>query len=231
MVECDGASIELSWRDRVRDWLAVEEEELIEEDEEYVPMLEISDEHRRVVFDNVGESVERVVEVLMGYGLSYVEASRIVYCMVEEGDVLLRDTDPPGGLGEFFLSWYSAWFWVVVGFQVLVGLSVFVFPQVVPWVYVRYVSGAVYVLYVPGAVFIEMLYPKRDELEDLERFALGVGLSLALVPLVGLVLNYTPWGIRLNPIFGGLALMVGVFSVAAVYRKYGYFALAQEAVA
>ena len=26
---------------------------------------------------------------------------------------------------------------------------------------------------VPGAVFIEMLYPKRDELEDLERFALG----------------------------------------------------------
>jgi uncharacterized membrane protein len=117
----------------------------------------------------------------------------------------------------------------VAGFQVLVGLAVFVFPQTVPWVYVRYVSGAVYVLYVPGAVFIEMLYPKRDELEDLERFALGVGLSLALVPLVGLVLNYTPWGIRLNPIFAGLALIVMVFSLAAVYRKYGYFALSQEA--
>src|SRR4030042_1168050 len=46
--------------------------------------------------------------------------------------------------------------------------------------------GAVYVLYVPGYTLIEALYPKRNELERLERFALGVGLSLAVVPLVGL---------------------------------------------
>jgi len=36
------------------------------------------------------------------------------------------------------------------------------------------------------------LVPTMDELEELERFALGVGLSLALTPLVGFVLNYTP---------------------------------------
>lgn len=220
----------MSWRNKIREWLTVDEEEFEEEEEEFEPELEISDEHRQLVLDCAGESVEEVVEALIGSGLGFVEASRVVYYMVKQGDVLLRDTDPPEDLSGFFLSWYSAWFWVVVGFQLLVGLAVFVFPQVVPWVYVRYVAGAVYVLYVPGAVFIEMLYPKRDELEDLERFALGVGLSLALVPLVGLVLNYTPWGIRLNPIFGGLALMVGVFSVAAVYRKYGYFALAREAL-
>ena len=220
----------MSWRDRVREWLSVEEEELVDEEELFEPELEVSEEHRRIVVDHVGDSVDDVVGALMDSGLSYVEASRVVYYMVESGDVLLRDVDPPEDLPGFFLSWYSAWFWAVVGFQVLVGLAVFVFPQVVPWVYVRYVAGAVYVLYVPGAVFIEMLYPVRDELEDLERFALGVGLSLALVPLVGLVLNYTPWGIRLNPIFAGLALMVAVFSVAAVYRKYGYFTLAREAV-
>jgi hypothetical protein len=218
------------WRDRVREWLSVEEEELIEEDEEFEPELDVSNDERKVVYGSTGEPVEVVVERLASVeGKSIVEASRILYYMGQRGDIWFEDTDPPVKLADFFLSWYSAWFWVVAGFQVLVGLAVFVFPQTVPWVYVRYVSGAVYVLYVPGAVFIEMLYPKRDELEDLERFALGVGLSLALVPLVGLVLNYTPWGIRLNPIFAGLALIVMVFSLAAVYRKYGYFALSQEA--
>ena len=220
----------MSWRDKIREWLTVDEEELEEDEEEFEPELEISEEHRQIVVDSAGGSVEEVVKSLMGSGLSYVEASRVVYYMIKTGDVLLWDTDPPGDLSGYFVSWYSAWFWVVVGFQLLVGLAVYVFPQYAPWVYVRYVAGAVYVLYVPGAVFIEMLYPKRDELEDLERFALGVGLSLALVPLVGLVLNYTPWGIRLDPIFAGLALLVVVFSVAAVYRKYGYFLLAQEAV-
>ncbi len=78
---------------------------------------------------------------------------------------------------------------------------------------------------------IEALYPKADELERLERFALGVGLSLAVVPLVGLVLNYTPWGIRLDPIFASLSLLTLALGLGGVYRKYGYWRLVSEALA
>ncbi|HNR26717.1 MAG TPA: DUF1616 domain-containing protein, partial [Methanobacteriaceae archaeon] len=35
--------------------------------------------------------------------------------------------------------------------------------------------------------------------------ALSFGLSIAVTPLIGLVLNYTPWGIRLDPILVSLA--------------------------
>ena len=219
----------MSWRDKIREWLTVEEEELEEPEEEWEPELEVTGEQRQIVLGSTGDPVDAVVEQLMNSeGLSQVEASRIVYYLNSWGDIRFRDLDPPHDLPEFFLSWYSAWFWVVMGFQVLVWLAIYVLPQSVPWIYLRYVSGAVYVLYVPGAVFIEALYPKRDELEDLERFALGVGLSLALVPLVGLVLNYTPWGIRLNPIFAGLTLLVVSLSLVAVYRKYMYFRLGLE---
>ena len=217
----------MGWRERLRDWLVVEEEEL-DDEEEFEPELEVSDESKEIVMGSIGSPVDLVVDRLVESGLSFVEASRVVYFLGKHGVVRFRDVDPPRDLGGFAVSWYSAWFWVVVGFQLLVGLVVYVLPQSVPWVYLRYVSGAVYVLYVPGAVFIEALYPKRVELEDLERFALGVGLSLALVPLVGLVLNYTPWGIRLDPIFAGLALLVLVFSCIAVYRKFGYHLLALE---
>jgi len=44
-------------------------------------------------------------------------------------------------------------------------------------------------------------------------------LSLALIPLVGLGLNYTPWGIRLNPLLASLTLLALGFSVVGAYRK------------
>ncbi|MEM1745096.1 MAG: DUF1616 domain-containing protein, partial [Candidatus Nezhaarchaeales archaeon] len=59
----------------------------------------------------------------------------------------------------------------------------------------------------------------------LERLALSIGLSLALVPLVGLILNYTPWGIRLDPIMVSLSLLtLGLLFIASV-RKYGLLSL------
>jgi uncharacterized membrane protein len=80
---------------------------------------------------------------------------------------------------------------------------------------VRIVLGLPFVLFFPGYVLVAALYPRRDDLDGVERVALSLGLSLAVVPLIGLVLNYTPWGIRLTPILVGLALFIVVCSVAA----------------
>jgi Predicted membrane protein len=74
----------------------------------------------------------------------------------------------------------------------------------------------------PGYSIVEALYPRGDELAPLERLALSIGLSLAVVPLVGLILNYTPWGIRLIPIvISNTALTIALLTVAAL-RKARY---------
>jgi len=220
----------LSWRDRLREFLEVSEEELDEPEEVEEPEYEIPEQGLTVLMASSGESVDVLLSLLSDAGFDEIEASRLIYYGEKYGHIRLVDSNPPRDLVGFIWSWYSAWAWAVLCFLVVTSLSVFVLPQVEPWIYLRYVFGAVYVLYVPGAVFIEALYPKRDELEDLERFALGVGLSLALVPLVGLVLNYTPWGIRLNPIYAGLSLLTLVLTGAGVYRKYGYHRLALESL-
>jgi uncharacterized membrane protein len=72
---------------------------------------------------------------------------------------------------------------------------------------------------------IELLYPRAGELSQLERLALSIGLSLALVPLVGLVLNYTPWGIRLDPIFASLSLLTISLAAGSVFRKFSILKL------
>lgn len=55
---------------------------------------------------------------------------------------------------------------------------------------------------VDGAIKVE------DTIDGIERLTLSIGLSIAIVPLVGMILNYTPFGIRFYSIFGSLSLMI-----------------------
>ncbi len=87
----------------------------------------------------------------------------------------------------------------------------------------RKALGLAFVLFFPGYVFITTLFPNRKELDNLERIALSFGLSIAIVPLIGLALNYTPWGIRLIPILVSLTVFNLIFSAAAIYRRYRAF--------
>ena len=83
----------------------------------------------------------------------------------------------------------------------------------------RVLFGLPLVLFVPGYVLIAALFPRNDDLDWLERVALSFGLSIAVVPLIGLVLNYTPWGIRLDPVLVSLSAFVLVMAVAATVRR------------
>jgi hypothetical protein len=174
----------------------------------------------------VGELVNRIISAK---SIKLDEAARGLYRAIEDGKVRLAEPSPPTTLPRYFASSYSLWFWGVFVFVGVVAFSIYLLPQVYPWVYIRYVVGAVFVLYVPGYTLIEALYSKRDELDRLERFALGVGLSLAVVPLVGLVLNYTPWGIRLDPVFASLILLTLALGAVGVYRKFGYYLMSRMA--
>jgi uncharacterized membrane protein/LysM repeat protein len=84
---------------------------------------------------------------------------------------------------------------------------------------VRIVLGLPFVALLPGYVLIAALYPRKEELEATERLALSFGLSIAIVPLIGLALNYSPWGIRLNPILAFVCLFIVMGAGAAVYRR------------
>lgn len=67
-----------------------------------------------------------------------------------------------------------------------------------------------------GSLLGEGSLSNRDSLQSgidgIERVALSFGLSIAIVPLIGLVLNLTPWGIRLVPII----ITVSGFTLACV---------------
>lgn len=84
---------------------------------------------------------------------------------------------------------------------------------------VRVPVGLVMVLFLPGYALIAALFPRCDDLDGIERVALSFGLSIAVVPLIGLGLNYTPWGIRLTPVVLSLSFFTIALLTAAHLRR------------
>ena len=87
-----------------------------------------------------------------------------------------------------------------------------------PWNVLRIALGVPFLLFFPGYALMAALFPKRDRIDGIERVALSFGTSIAVVPLVGLILNYTPWGIRLESILYAITLFIFITSIVAWLR-------------
>lgn len=89
-----------------------------------------------------------------------------------------------------------------------------------PWLaLVRVPLGLAAVLLAPGYALQAALFPRRDELDGVARAGLSIGLSVALVPLAALLLDWLPWGIRPWPIVGLLAAWIALVALVAALRR------------
>ncbi len=126
----------------------------------------------------------------------------------------------------------------IVGF-VFVTLGT-VFLPVVSETPARVVLGLPFVLFAPGYTFIAALFPEAGSgpvgddgddgdgttgiregsgIDGIERVALSFGTSIVIVPLIGLVLNFTPWGIRLVPVMVSVGGFTLVAAAVASHRR------------
>jgi len=83
----------------------------------------------------------------------------------------------------------------------------------------RTALGLLMTLFLPGYALVSALFPGKKGLGLLERVALSFGLSIAATPLLGLVLNYTPFGIRKDSVLATLLLFTLLCALTAHYRR------------
>ena len=138
-----------------------------------------------------------------------------------QGKIKLKKTSttPSLPLGNYLTSPNARWYWITILLALITTIAVFVIQDnSSQLMYVRNILGAVFVLFLPGYSFIKALFPEK-ELDNIERIALSMGMSLALVPITGLVLNYTPLGIRVTPITLSLLALTTIFATIAIIRE------------
>lgn len=115
-----------------------------------------------------------------------------------------------------------------------------VFLPIVSTTPLRIVLGLPFALFLPGYAFIAALFPEAgasqtidsetttdslvprpgNGIDGLERIVLSFGLSIAITPLIGLVLNFTPWGIRLAPVVTAISGFILLVTVIAALRRW-----------
>ena len=139
-----------------------------------------------------------------------------------------QEPPTPASAKEYLFSTKAVWYWTTIALAVATAIAVFTIPDTAyPIVYLRSALGTIFVLFLPGFTFIRALFPAKvpiktssENMDTIERIALSFGMSLVLAAITGLILNYTPWGIRLTPITLSLLALTIVFATAAVLREY-----------
>lgn len=125
----------------------------------------------------------------------------------------------PPLLKNYIFSKRASWYWTVIAVTIATMALVFTIPKnAYPIIFARYVLGSIFVLFLPGFCLVKALFPQK-ELDNIERTALSLGISLAIVPLTSFFLNYTTWGITTTTVTVSLLALTITFASAALLRE------------
>ncbi len=138
-----------------------------------------------------------------------------------EGRLRVTESSPYKTLPRYLFSPYSFWFWEVVVATLSSMGSVLLLSG--PLFYVRIVLGGLMVLFLPGYLLVSVIYPKNTTLDGLTRLVSSFVLSLAVVTLVGFVLNYTPFGISLGAVVLSLGTLTLLFALVSTVTKFFHY--------
>lgn len=129
---------------------------------------------------------------------------------------------------SYFKSNQALWYWTTVAISIFTVVFVLLITEgSYPWSYIRNILGLIFILWLPGYTLIKMLFPVHapktetsSNLRYIDRIALSVIMSMALFALIGLVLNFTSWGINIVTIILSLLTFSLISATTAAKREY-----------
>jgi len=85
--------------------------------------------------------------------------------------------------------------------------------------FLRLILGILFVIIFPGYALLLAFNPKQIGLGDIERLALSFGISIAIIPFIGLILHYTTWGLEFNSILISITIFIVIVAATGYYRQ------------
>jgi uncharacterized membrane protein len=126
-----------------------------------------------------------------------------------------------------FMTSYR-WYAITLFLITFAALAITLIPEdALPIAYLRSSLAILLILFLPGYSLMKAFFPSeiankntRASVSPIEFVVLSIGLSTALTAFVGLVLNYTSWGVRLTPITFNLTALTIILATAGMLREY-----------
>ncbi|MCW4029792.1 MAG: DUF1616 domain-containing protein [Candidatus Bathyarchaeota archaeon] len=168
---------------------------------------------------------ELIDSITQQKGVKFDDAAQAVYTEWKRGNLNLTTPNPATSFTSYLLSLENSGFWAVTVFLIVTTVVAFTVESSV-LLFARYALGSILVFFLCGLMLMMALYPRKDDLGGVERIALSIGFSLVMVTFVGLILNYTPWGLQLGTIIVSLVVISEILAVVWVVRKFRYHMMA-----
>jgi hypothetical protein len=188
---------------------------------------------KQIILDTVKKqepetTMELIDEIQAHHKISFQKIISQIIELENEGRLLINKQEPPtkSYTKTLLLSRKAFWYWGTISLVLVTCLAVFFIPDSSQFLFVRFIFAVVFLLFLPGYTLIKLLYPEElpmkaasEDIDKIERVALSFGLSLVLTPLIGLAINYTPYGVTLAPITLSLLALTLIFATAALLRE------------
>jgi uncharacterized membrane protein len=138
-----------------------------------------------------------------------------------------NQTNPPPTFTKYLRSHTATWFWTTIILTITASTIILTIPEDSQYLPARNILSLTLIFWLPGYTSIKALYPTKlpittnnENLDTIERIALSLGMSIILVTMTGLLVNYTPWGIRTTPISLTLLTITIILAIVAANREY-----------
>jgi hypothetical protein len=169
--------------------------------------------------ESTGSSLYEVLSRMFP-SLTEDEFVDVIERLSKRGRIAKHDELKKNSFWGYLTAWeMNTWFYMSVIISAIAVVAAYRIPATSQYVPLRWAFGLLFVLYVPGYVALQALYP-ATELDTFMHAGLSVGLSLVLDMISGLLLNYSPWGIRLVPVVSLLVILTICLAVIGLIRKF-----------
>ena len=159
-----------------------------------------------------------------GYGYNTILST--IINLQDKRVLVLRENVPFARFRSYAFSPLAIWFWEATVATLLSLALIEVTGGAL--IYFRYIFGSLIIFFLPGYALVSLLFSKRDDTNSLFRIALSVGLSISMVTVIGLVLNFTSTGLGLVPVAFTLSAVTLILLLVSLSQKFASYKLSQK---
>ena len=163
-----------------------------------------------------------VIELQHTYSksLSIEEIQNAVKKLESEKKITLLEPATKGHFFHYIMRSYNGLsLWLTTAATCLIMALVFLLPSIEPWSYMRMITGAVFGLFIPGNALVQLLFAHRN-MEQTDQMVLSVGLSIALISIIGLMLKYILLALTVESAVISIGMLSITLSAVANYSHF-----------
>ena len=160
--------------------------------------------------------VEYIIEEL---SITEPQALKMLVELEDRKKISFNQEKPiPVDLQGFLLSNNARWYQIVMLISFSSVFSV-IFQITGTLNFLRNLIGVVYVLFIPGYSVTRILY-MSEEISSTKNILFSMAISVSIAAFVGILLNYSSYGITPVPVALAVFIIVLLLSNTAIYMEY-----------